>query len=101
MATCEIGRQLARVYCDAYGLYVPNGILYNHELPRRDENFVTRKLARGVAPIARNLDSELALGILDSPTEKCSAALTLTFFTQIIRTVRPFHDVMRPFSLNV
>ena len=58
--------QLARVYRESYGLFVCNGILYNHESPRRGENFVTRKIARAAARIARNLDSELVLGSLDS-----------------------------------
>ncbi len=58
--------QLARVYRDSYGLFVCNGILYNHESPRRGENFVTRKIARAVARIARGLDDELVLGSLDS-----------------------------------
>ncbi len=54
--------QLARVYRQAYGLFVCNGILYNHESPRRGENFVTRKIARAVARISRGLESELVLG---------------------------------------
>jgi GDPmannose 4,6-dehydratase len=58
--------QLARVYRDSYGLFVCNGILYNHESPRRGENFVTRKIARGVARIARGLEDELVLGSLES-----------------------------------
>src|ERR1700704_2763643 len=58
--------QLARVYRESYGLFVCNGILYNHESPRRGENFVTRKIARAVARIARGLDQELSLGNLES-----------------------------------
>lgn len=58
--------QLARVYRQSYGLFVCNGILYNHESPRRGENFVTRKVARGAARIARELDDELVLGNLES-----------------------------------
>ncbi len=58
--------QLARVYRQSYGLFVCNGILYNHESPRRGENFVTRKIARGVARIARGLDVDLVLGNLES-----------------------------------
>ena len=58
--------QLVRVYRESYGLFVCNGILYNHESPRRGENFVTRKIARAVARIARNLESELPLGNLES-----------------------------------
>src|SRR5436305_4071261 len=58
--------QLARVYRLSYGMFVCNGILYNHESPRRGENFVTRKIARTVARIARGLDVELVLGNLES-----------------------------------
>src|SRR5436309_7808597 len=58
--------QLARVYRESYGLFVCNGILYNHESPRRGENFVTSKIARAAARIARNLDSELVLGNMES-----------------------------------
>src|SRR6266478_2882861 len=57
--------QLARVYRESYGLFVCNGILYNHESPRRGENFVTRKIARAAARIARGLEDELALGNLE------------------------------------
>src|SRR5438067_1024043 len=58
--------QLARVYRESYGLFVCNGILYNHESPRRGQNFVTRKIARTAARIARKLDDELVLGNLES-----------------------------------
>src|SRR6266436_2312184 len=58
--------QLVRVYRQSYGLFVCNGILYNHESPRRGENFVTRKIARGVARIAHGLDDKLVLGNLES-----------------------------------
>jgi GDPmannose 4,6-dehydratase len=58
--------QLCRVYRQSYGLFVCNGILYNHESPRRGENFVTRKIARAAARISRGLDSELVLGNLES-----------------------------------
>src|SRR6476659_8651902 len=58
--------QLGRVYRESYGLFVCNGILYNHESPRRGENFVTRKIARAAARIARGLDQELSLGNLES-----------------------------------
>ncbi len=58
--------QLGQVYRDAHGLFVCNGILYNHESPRRGENFVTRKIASAVARIARGLENELSLGSLES-----------------------------------
>lgn len=56
--------QMVRIYRQSYDLFVCNGILYNHESPRRGENFVTRKIARGVARIARRLDDQLVLGNL-------------------------------------
>jgi len=56
---------LGRVYRDAYGLFVCNGIAYNHESPRRGENFVTRKISLAAARIARGRQKELALGNLD------------------------------------
>lgn len=46
--------QLARVYRQSYGLFACNGICYNHESPRRGENFVTRKIARAAARISAN-----------------------------------------------
>jgi GDPmannose 4,6-dehydratase len=58
--------QLCRVYRKSYGIFVCNGILYNHESPRRGENFVTRKIARAAARISRGLDTELLLGNLDA-----------------------------------
>lgn len=53
-------------YRDAYGLHATNGILFNHESPRRGETFVTRKIARAVANIARGSNEKLYLGNLDS-----------------------------------
>src|SRR5439155_11944167 len=58
--------QLARVYREAYGLFVCNGILYNHESPRRAYNFVTRKIGCSAARIARGLVTQLVLGDLES-----------------------------------
>ena len=57
---------LARVDRQSYGMFVCNGILYNHESPRRGENFVTRKIARSAARISKGLDSELVLGNVES-----------------------------------
>ncbi len=53
-------------YREAYGMFVCNGILFNHESPRRGENFVTRKVSRGVAAIKLGLASELVLGNLEA-----------------------------------
>lgn len=56
----------ARRYRDAYGMFIACGILFNHESPRRGENFVTRKITLGVARIAKGLQKTIALGNLDA-----------------------------------
>ncbi|MCC5034724.1 GDP-mannose 4,6-dehydratase [Streptomyces sp. WAC 00631] len=53
-------------YREAYGLYAVNGILFNHESPRRGETFVTRKITRAVARIKAGLQDRLYLGNLDA-----------------------------------
>lgn len=53
-------------YREAYGMYACNGILFNHESPRRGETFVTRKITRGLANIALGLEACLYLGNLDA-----------------------------------
>ena len=53
-------------YRESYGLFACNGILFNHESPRRGETFVTRKVSRAVARIQVGLDNELYLGNLDA-----------------------------------
>ena len=53
-------------YREAYGMYACNGILFNHESPRRGETFVTRKITRGLANIAQGLEQCLYMGNLDS-----------------------------------
>jgi GDPmannose 4,6-dehydratase len=53
-------------YRESYGMYACNGILFNHESPRRGETFVTRKITRGLARINEGLDTCLYMGNLDS-----------------------------------
>jgi GDPmannose 4,6-dehydratase len=53
-------------YREAYGMYTCNGILFNHESPRRGETFVTRKITRGLANIAQGLEQCLYMGNLDA-----------------------------------
>ena len=53
-------------YREAYGMYACNGILFNHESPRRGETFVTRKITRGLARINEGLDDCIYMGNLDS-----------------------------------
>ena len=57
---------MVRNYREAYGLFACNGILFNHESPRRGETFVTRKITMAVARIASGLQQELFLGNLDA-----------------------------------
>jgi GDPmannose 4,6-dehydratase len=53
-------------YREAYGMHISNGILFNHESPRRGETFVTRKITRAVARIKAGLQEKLYLGNLDA-----------------------------------
>lgn len=53
-------------YREAYGIYACNGILFNHESPRRGETFVTRKITRGLANIAQGLEDCLYMGNMDA-----------------------------------
>jgi len=53
-------------YCEAYGMFCANGILFNHESPRRGETFVTRKITRAATRIREGLQDKLYLGNLDA-----------------------------------
>lgn len=53
-------------YREAYGMFACNGILFNHESPRRGETFVTRKITRGLANIAQGVENSLYMGKLDA-----------------------------------
>ncbi|MDT5064637.1 MAG: GDPmannose 4,6-dehydratase [Mycobacterium sp.] len=57
---------ITRNYREAYGLFATNGILFNHESPRRGETFVTRKITRAVAGIAAGTQDHLYMGNLDA-----------------------------------
>jgi GDPmannose 4,6-dehydratase len=65
-----VGKVAAHWFCvnyrEAYGLFVCNGILFNHESPRRGETFVTRKITRALARIKHGLQDRLYLGNLDA-----------------------------------
>jgi GDPmannose 4,6-dehydratase len=60
------GFYLTQNYREAHGLYACNGILFNHESPRRGENFVTRKITRAVGRIVAGTQKRLGLGNLDA-----------------------------------
>ena len=53
-------------YREAYGMYACNGVLFNHESPRRGETFVTRKITRGLSNIAQGLEKCLYMGNMDA-----------------------------------
>lgn len=54
--------QMVTIYRNSFGLFASNGIMFNHESPRRGENFVTRKICRSAAAISLGLEKELILG---------------------------------------
>jgi GDPmannose 4,6-dehydratase len=60
------GYWITRNYREAYGMYAVNGILFNHESPRRGENFVTRKITLGLGAILRGESHTLRLGNLEA-----------------------------------
>ncbi|MDB5237309.1 MAG: gmd3 [Parcubacteria group bacterium] len=57
---------ITKSYRESYGMFAVNGILFNHESPRRGTNFVTRKVTRGVADIKRGIKEKILLGNLDA-----------------------------------
>lgn len=61
-----LAHETTKNYREAYKIFAVTGILFNHESPRRGENFVTRKITRGVARIKAGLDKKLYLGNLDA-----------------------------------
>lgn len=60
------GYEISRIYRESYGFYVCNGILFNHESPRRGSNFVTRKITRSVVAIVNGEQENVPLGNLDA-----------------------------------
>ena len=59
---------MTRNYREGYQMFAANGILFNHESPRRGETFVTRKITRGIARILAKKEQYLYLGNLDART---------------------------------
>lgn len=57
---------ITKLYREAYGIFAVNGILFNHESPRRGETFVTRKITRGIARISKGSDKKIYLGNLEA-----------------------------------
>jgi GDPmannose 4,6-dehydratase len=66
-AAAKVGaHMMVRVYRDSYGLFAVNGVLFNHESPRRSPSFVTRKITRSVARILAEVQDKVYLGNLDA-----------------------------------
>tara|TARA_Y100000748_G_scaffold302475_1_gene304785 strand:- start:2636 stop:3667 length:1032 start_codon:yes stop_codon:yes gene_type:complete len=65
-ASKVFAHNLTKMYRDTYGLFCVNGILFNHESPRRGETFVTRKITKAVGRISMGIQSKLTLGNLDA-----------------------------------
>jgi len=80
---------LIRCYRDSYGIFASNGILFNHESPRRGINFVTNKVALGAARIKKGLQTELALGNLDSTRDWGHAKDYVKIMWQILQLDEP------------
>jgi len=65
--------QMTQIYRDTHGMFCCNTIAYNHESPRRGENFVTRKITMGAARIKLGLQTELVLGDIEAERDWCDA----------------------------
>jgi GDPmannose 4,6-dehydratase len=65
-AAKTFGFYMTKNYREAYGMFAVNGILFNHESPRRGETFVTRKVTRGIASILAGREKKIYLGNLDA-----------------------------------
>jgi GDPmannose 4,6-dehydratase len=83
------GHWTAVNYRESYGMHVSNGILFNHESPRRGENFVTRKITMGVAAIKQGRAKELRLGNLDAKRDWGFAADYVEGMWRMLQQDRP------------
>ena len=80
---------LVRIYRKAYGLFACSGILFNHESPRRGENYVTRKIAQAAARIARGKQAELHLGTLEPKRDWSFAPDIVEGMRRIVSAPKP------------
>src|SRR5215469_13493719 len=80
----------ARLYREAYGLKTYCGILFNHESPRRGQAFLSRKVCKGVAEIARGISQKITLGNLDAKRDWGYAKEYVQWIWEIVQ--RPFAD---------
>jgi GDPmannose 4,6-dehydratase len=80
---------MARTYREGYGLFTANGILFNHESPRRGETFVTRKITRAVARIKYGLQEKLYLGNLEAKRDWGFAGDYVEAMWRMLQVERP------------
>ncbi len=80
---------MTRLYREAYGIFAANGILFNHESPRRGETFVTRKITRAVARIKAGLDKKIYLGNLDAKRDWGFAPEYMEVMWEILQQQKP------------
>ncbi len=89
-AVCKVhAYYLARYYRQAFGIFVSTAILYNHESPRRTEEYVTRKITRSVARIATGQQKELRLGDLSARIDWGYAREYMEAACQILQQDKP------------
>ncbi len=83
------GYWMTRTYREGYGIFAANGILFNHESPRRGETFVTRKITRGIASIVAGREQFLYLGNLETQRDWGYAPEYMEGAWQILQQERP------------
>ncbi|MFH1894369.1 MAG: GDP-mannose 4,6-dehydratase [Patescibacteria group bacterium] len=80
---------ITRLYREAYGIFACNGILYNHESPRRGPTFVTKKITRAIARIKAGLDKKIYLGNLDAKRDWGFAPEYMEVMHNILQQANP------------
>ncbi|MAF42785.1 MAG: GDP-mannose 4,6-dehydratase [Parcubacteria group bacterium] len=80
---------IAKNYREAYNIFACNGILFNHESPRRGETFVTRKITRGIARIKAGLDKKLYLGNIEAKRDWGFAPQYVETMWQMLQESKP------------
>ena len=83
------GHWITKNYREAYDIFASNGILFNHESPRRGETFVTKKIVRGLVRIKYGIDKKLFLGNLDAKRDWGHAKDYVEAMWKILQQKRP------------
>lgn len=88
-AAKRYAHDMARIYREAFGIFISTGILFNHESPRRSRTFVTRKISAGVAEIVRGERKSITLGNLDAKRDWGFAPEYTTAMWKILQLDQP------------